>query len=188
MTKWGDAAEEEDMRAVSPAPNPILRYSLIVVAVLGGVFLVLGAPWGGQVPPYRIDLDVYRLGGQALLTGADLYGRLPDTAVGLNLPVTYPPIAAALFVPFALMPYWLANLFFGLLTLVCLFVVIQQVLAETSLPRYLDPTWASIACFALFVWVAPVQETVSFGQVNLMLMALVVIDAFAGRGRWWQGH
>lgn len=164
-----------------------LRCLLGLVALLGGLALVLGLPWDGRFLPYRIDLDVYRLGGQAFLDGVDLYGRLPDTAVGLNLPFTYPPIAAILFVPFALIPYWLANLVFGMLTVVCLYIVIRRVLAEVLGSRRLDPTWAGVACFTLLIWATPVRETISFGQVNVMLMTLVVVDVFAGRGRWWQG-
>ena len=54
-------------------------------------------------PPYRIDIDVYRMGGQAWLDGRPLYadGVMFHTRGGLDLPFTYPPLAAIVFAPFA---------------------------------------------------------------------------------------
>ena len=54
--------------------------------------------------PYRIDVDVYRMGGQAWLDGRPLYadGAMFHTRGGLDLPFTYPPLAAIVFSPLAL--------------------------------------------------------------------------------------
>jgi len=38
--------------------------------------------------PYRVDLDVYRIGSRAWLSGVPLYGRLPATMSGARLPFT----------------------------------------------------------------------------------------------------
>lgn len=53
--------------------------------------------------PYRIDIDIYQMGARAWLDGRPLYGGgvLFHTPIGLNLPFTYPPLAAVLFSPFA---------------------------------------------------------------------------------------
>src|SRR5580704_16352421 len=51
---------------------------------------------------YRIDLAAYRMGGQSWLHGEGLYGQAPVSR-GLSLPFTYPPIAAALLAPLAVM-------------------------------------------------------------------------------------
>ena len=55
--------------------------------------------------PYRIDIDVYRMGGRAWLDGRPLYadGAMFHTRGGLDLPFTYPPLAAVVFAPFALL-------------------------------------------------------------------------------------
>ena len=65
---------------------------------------VIGAGWRLlSTIPYRIDIDVYRMGGRAWLDGTSLYsdGVLFHTEAGLDLPFTYPPLAAAVFSPFA---------------------------------------------------------------------------------------
>src|ERR1700712_1209940 len=73
--------------------------------LLTGVALV----WAGWRllghTPYRIDIDVYRMGGRAWLDGHPLYsdGIKFHTRAGLDLPFTYPPLAAMAFAPFAVL-------------------------------------------------------------------------------------
>ena len=63
-----------------------------------------------RFPAYRVDLDVYRLGSAALLHGQALYGTLPPTGDGQLLFFTYPPFAAIVLAPLAVLPYWAACL------------------------------------------------------------------------------
>lgn len=155
--------------------------------LVGSALLVFGRPWNQSIPPYRIDLDVYRLGGQAFLEGSALYGRLPDTQIGVNLPFTYPPISAVLFSPIAATPFWLANIIFTAATLACLAVVIRLVLRELGVVRSGQLTWLTVGGLATMMWVEPVYSTIGFGQINVFLMTLVVVDVIVGRDRWWQG-
>lgn len=164
-----------------------LRIGALVAVVAGVALLTLAIPLGQGNPPYRIDLDVYRIGGRAVLDGIDLYGRLPDTSIGANLPFTYPPIAAILFAPLALLPFWLANIGLTLATLATLLLVIRASLSSMTTLVGDRLTWASLMAFAPLMWLAPVVETIGYGQVNVLLMGLVVVDAVYGRGRKWQG-
>lgn len=59
-----------------------------------------------------IDLQVYRLGVQALWHGGDMYGQLPQTTIGIGLPFIYPPFAALVLAPFALVPWDAARIAF----------------------------------------------------------------------------
>jgi alpha-1,2-mannosyltransferase len=67
-------------------------------------FLLSYSRHGVSFGPYRIDLNVYRIGSTAWLHGRDLYGALPSTTSGARLPFSYPPIAAVLLAPLALVP------------------------------------------------------------------------------------
>lgn len=161
---------------------------MIAAGVAVSAYAVVYGMWGERpFLPYRIDLDVYRLGAETLLRGGDLYGRLPDTEIGANLPFTYPPIAAMLFVPLALLSMREANLLFSFGTLGLLVVVMVLVLREFTSLRGRDVVLAGLAAGALGFWLGPVRETVEFGQVNVALMALVVVDVVLGRGKPWQG-
>ncbi len=72
--------------------------------------------------PYRIDIDVYRMGGRAWLDGRPLYadGAMFHTRAGLDLPFTYPPLAAVAFSPFAWLSLNVASVAITLTTLVLL--------------------------------------------------------------------
>lgn len=163
------------------------RVAAVLFLAWGVNCLVFGIPTVDPWIPYRIDLDVYRLGAQVFRDGGDLYGVLPDTAVGANLPFTYPPIAAVLFVPLTFLSFDLANVIFTLVTLAALLVVVLLVVREVLDRRLAEAAWVAVALASVLMWIIPVRETIEFGQVNVVLMALVVIDVLAGRGRWWQG-
>ena len=73
---------------------------------------------------YRIDIDVYRMGGRAWLDGKSLYadGAMFETRAGLELPFTYPPLAAIVFSPFAMLPLSVASAAITVTTFVLLIV------------------------------------------------------------------
>lgn len=165
-----------------------------VAAVISAYCVVYGQtghdPFIGEFdpyPPYRIDLDVYRLGAQVFLDGGNLYGPLPDTEIGANLPFTYPPLAAMLFVPLTFFPMYAANLLFSAVTVGLVGLVAFVVVRELTALRGVALAVATLAALAGSLWLGPVRETIEFGQVNVVLMALVVVDVVLGRGRRWQG-
>jgi len=168
-------------KASARLQSPWARRLLTVAAVVGCWLLLFGVPGGGFLP-YRIDLDVYRLGAEVLLRGGDLYGPLPETQAGLGLPFTYPPFAAILFVPLALLPMWAANLLLTTATLASTWLVQRLVVRGSGWPTALV-----LPAFVLALTLGPLRETVSFGQVNALLMALIAVDVLAGRGRPWRG-
>ena len=81
------------------------RGCLIAVNLAAAAFFLLSySRHGVSFGPYRIDLNVYRIGSAVWLRGGDLYGALPPTSSGARLPFSYPPIAAVLLAPLALVP------------------------------------------------------------------------------------
>ncbi len=70
--------------------------------------------------PYRIDIDTIRM-GVAWLDGRPLHGGGVSfhTPIGLNLPFTYPPLAAVLFSPFAWLQMPAASVAITVLTRCC---------------------------------------------------------------------
>ncbi|MBG0827067.1 DUF2029 domain-containing protein [Planomonospora sp. ID67723] len=86
--------------------------SLIVVAAAAPLVL----HWLGNVDDQRlVDLDVYRTGGEMVLSGRPVYDFI--TPAPQLLPFTYPPIAALLAMPLAVMSWpaaqwvWTAGIF-----------------------------------------------------------------------------
>lgn len=151
-----------------------------MVAVLASVAAVL--PWLVDAGPslrYAIDIDVYRAGAAALLDGDNLYTRGYEVG-GITLPFTYPPLAAMLFVPLTLVPYPLALVTWTISSVVLLWWCLVIVLRHAAPARWnhrVLATW--ILPFALLA--EPVRETLGFGQINILLMALVLIDTLTKR-------
>ncbi len=161
------------------------RYVLLGAQLLVLVTVLVsynGGRW--RFPAYRVDLDVYRLGSAALLHGQALYGTLPPTGDGQSLLFTYPPFAAIVLAPLALLPYWAACLALTLLTLGVLAVVLVTVLR--ALGARCD--WPRVAALLLAAEVLePVLRTLYAGQIDLLLLVLVVLDVLVDTPRWPRG-
>ena len=101
------------------------RVVVVVLATVGTLVHTVGIPGLQSIPPYRIDLDVYRVGGQVFRDGGDLYGELPQLAEGGNLPFTYPPLSAQLFSLLTYLPLPVASTLITLATLGVLALVVH---------------------------------------------------------------
>ena len=123
-----------------------------------------------------IDLPVYRQAGLDLLNGMSPYA--PREA----LPFTYTPFAALLTVPLALASERLANIAMLAISLAAVVAVVH-----VSVRRVALPATALWWMFPLVLLLSPVWRTVELGQVNLVLLAAVVLDAFVvpTRHRGW---
>jgi alpha-1,2-mannosyltransferase len=165
------------------------RRSALLVALnlaAAGIFLVR---FGHRIGlgGYRIDLDVYRTGARVVLRGGDLYGRLPRLGDGHELPFTYPPFAALTFIPLALLGYGTANWLLTAVTIVSVaaslwcFAVSTPAEAGARMRRLLP--WALPAALLL----EPVRSTLTYGQINALLMALVAFDCLTRAPRWPRG-
>lgn len=99
---------------------------------------------------------------------------------------TYPPFAALTMLPMAVLP-WGAVITISLLataavTALVVWWFLGPLVVERGWPRWFVFT---IAAALLFAW-EPMRETLSFGQVNMLLVFLVVADLvlLVGRSRW----
>lgn len=149
--------------------------------------------------PYRIDIDVYRMGGQAWLDGRSLYadGTIFRTQGGMDLPFTYPPLAAMLFSPFALLSLDGASVAITLITLILLMVSTVILLTRldvwpttrlTAEPAWVRRGWLAAAIVApAVVFLEPIRSNFDFGQINVVLMTLVIADCVPRRTPWPRG-
>lgn len=135
-----------------------------------------------------IDLLVYRMGARVLLDGGDIYGAIPPVVDDFGLPFTYPPLSAVLFVPLAVLPVTLAKFVFGAASVAALVVTLRLVLARVRPGLSTGTSWMVTAvAVAVALQLEPVRETISFGQINMVLMALVAVDVLAVKPKWPRG-
>ncbi|MFF3912171.1 glycosyltransferase family 87 protein [Streptomyces sp. NPDC001852] len=106
--------------------------------------------------------------------------RVPGTTYGF----TYPPFAALAMLPLALLDRAQAIVASLLVNLAAL-AVILRILTGPDWRRHGWYRWA--LCLCLLALFEPLRDTFSFGQVNLVLLALVLGDCLllaTGRERW----
>ncbi|TLF65249.1 DUF2029 domain-containing protein [Nocardia asteroides NBRC 15531] len=162
------------------------RKRLLAVAiglfVFSAAIALLAHWWHGF-----IDLQVYRNGARVWLDGGDLYGPMPPV-YGLGLPFTYPPLAAAFFVPLALMPLVVAEIVVLLTSLLSLAVALWLVLIRVrpGLDR-ISVFTVVLAGLGLAQYLEPIRQTFNFGQINLVLMAAITLDALVRKPFWPRG-
>lgn len=122
---------------------------------------------------YHIDTDVYREGAKAFVAGKPIYD-LGYEVFGISLPFTYPPLAAVAFTPLTLVPVSVAGLILSLGTLASVWWVARLALEHLGVDR---PAVMAVWALPVLSLLEPVRETVAFGQVNAILMAMVATDA-----------
>ena len=131
------------------------------------------------------DFEIFRDGGTTLLHGGSLYDDIrggPDGA-----PFIYPPFAAVLMIPFALVPLGVGWIIWVLLCGAALFgtaylVAIRlPVLSGGAIP---DSRWLiTWVIFTFAVLSEPVSENMLLGQVNIFVMFLLLLDTVT-QSRW----
>ncbi len=159
------------MTRIRPAAWLMAAVALFLLAVAGYALLVHASP---QYSWAQIDTAVYRDGGIAVRNQPAMLYALGFGAA--KLPFTYTPFAALLFAAgsgasFATWQVGLAVLTIGLLP-----VVAYLSLGLAGRPAGLARAAAAFAIAAVGLWLEPVAMTLFFGQINLVLLALVVGD------------
>jgi len=155
--------------------EPALVGALVLGALAVGVAVWLGGWHLGA------DSAVYRAGALTFLHGGDVYTsqRLAALPSWVSLPFTYPPAAALLFVPLAALPSGLTWGFLAALGVLAVAVVVRVS------GRFRGPAVAGLTVAALAL--EPVWKTIFLGQINLVLLALVVLDVCVLAGSRWSG-
>lgn len=149
---------------------------VMVAAIAGWVALrATGTTW------HMIDLAVYRWGGELARSHGDLYGSIWDGSLITGytddpLAFTYPPFAAVLFIPISLVGITTAQVAAVVATVAALAVTIRTGLVTGGWARTRSLYGAVSVFTALALLSEPVTQTLLFGQINPILMAVVVVD------------
>lgn len=141
-----------------------------MAALVGGLVGALV----GEFP----DLHVYRYGGDAVLHQWPVYDA-DDPVTGY--PFTYPPFAAALFVPLAPVPGWLAA---AIWTAASAAALVGCVMVALHALGRSAPGWLVLGAGAASLALEPVWQNFSFGQVNTIVMLAVLVDLLHPERRW----
>ncbi len=143
----------------------------LAVASVGSVacYVLWYARWGG----HEVDLAVYLMGASHV-TSAHLYSlRLAQ----LGLDFTYTPFAAVVFTPLTIFSARVAEAIWGLLNVVALVAILYATIRAIHPSGRRDGArWTAMLIAGPFLGMEPVLSTLSFGQVNLVLAAFILVD------------
>jgi alpha-1,2-mannosyltransferase len=159
----------------------VLRRASILVALAVAAAVVL---WLAETRNTFFDLRVYdgavtywvRQGGM-------IYDWMrPGTPYGF----TYPPFAAIVMAPMAVLPFALVITLASVATIVCTALVLWWLIPAGLTTRR---RFAVAVAVLLALGFEPVRETFAFGQVNMLLLLLVAADLLhaQARGSRWAG-
>ena len=135
-----------------------------------------------MITDFPVDMIIYLEGVRAFLDGAEMYS-VPMFAGSLALPFIYPPFGALVMVPLERYERDTAGdimiMLSSALVLLCLWFVLR---AATRLDRSYVAVLTALAWPAVLL-IEPVWLNSGFAQLNIVLMALVILD-LVPRRRW----
>lgn len=151
----------------------------VVLAASGWVFYSL------YNPGHRFfDLKIYMSALDWWTSGHDLYDYSQPDFLQKYLYFTYPPFAALLMLPFSFLPLGVVEVLFTLGTVAATIVTTVWIFQALKL----DLRWVIFA-IPLILITEPMRETIPLGQINMLLVLLVLMDllVLAPRGSRWTG-
>jgi alpha-1,2-mannosyltransferase len=135
-------------------------------------------PWS------MLDLRIYLWGGELVRHLEDPY---PPTYLNSGLHFTYTPIAAGLFAVLAVISVPIAKVLVIVASVASLVGVLWLTWGKLGYGHSAWRVSATLLSAAVALWLEPVRQTLSFGQVNLVLMLIIVADLCQPDSRWWKG-
>ncbi|WP_328612691.1 glycosyltransferase 87 family protein [Amycolatopsis sp. NBC_00355] len=161
--------------------------ALVVLEVAAVVLVLVLKRFDG------LDLEVYLGGAKALAQQGSPYEAWVPTTHQILLPFTYTPFAAAVFLPGTLLPFAATMKLVSIASILATGVVAYLYVATLNGSLTDSSKVHGRAVAALVAIVAqlagallePVRSTLGFGQINALLMVLVVLDVLlpGKRGR-----
>ncbi|MEV4056637.1 glycosyltransferase 87 family protein [Amycolatopsis sp. NPDC049688] len=155
-----------------------LAWSLAVLEIAAVVLVLVLKRFDG------LDLEVYLGGAKALAEQGSPYDAWVPTTHRILLPFTYTPFAAAVFLPGTLLPFAVTMKLVSIASILATGVVAYLYVATlngslTDASKVRGRTVAALVAIGAQLAGAllePVRSTLGFGQINALLMVLVVLD------------
>jgi alpha-1,2-mannosyltransferase len=175
------AAGGDDQSA--PARSRIATIGAVLFAASLALYLAVFQvfprhPWS------MLDLRIYLWGGTTVRHSQDPYVHtyLPHT-----LHFTYTPLAAGVFALLSAAELPVMKVLVVAGSIASLVGVLWLTWGALGRERSAARFGATLAMAAVALWLEPVRQTLSFGQVNLVLMLIIVADLCMPDTRWWKG-
>jgi alpha-1,2-mannosyltransferase len=139
-------------------------------------------------PTLRLQIDamVYRFAADRLLAGLDLYST-GFTGKPNELLFIYPPFAAICAIPLALLDRVSVQFLWLLGMVAALTYAVVRMLKSAGMQAGAGLFSLTALLVGVIAWLEPMRLTAELGQINLVLLALVVADVLTNKQRRWAG-
>jgi alpha-1,2-mannosyltransferase len=134
----------------------------------------------------QVDLLVYRFGAGQVLAGRDLY-TTGLTGNPHTLLFDYSPFAAVCFLPLALVTPLTAQILGLAANGALVAYVVLRLLRGLGLTAATGLWGLGALLVGLVAWLDPIRLSLQLGQVNLLILAVVVADLLGPERRRWAG-
>ena len=131
-----------------------------------------------------LDLHIYLWGGEEARRAGTPYRGTYQT---FNLYFTYPPMAAGIFAVLSHLGVPVVQWLMTIASVASLAGAIWLAWGKLGYQRSAGRLGATLAVTAVALWLEPVQQTLAFGQVNLVLMVIIVADLGLPDRFWFKG-
>ncbi|MBL1079272.1 DUF2029 domain-containing protein [Nocardia sp. 2] len=175
-------AKEQRQHDISPTALWVTVLAAVGVLAWHVYAIPIGNPYYGLFSN-DVDQYVYTAGGEAIRYGASLY----DAPVFFDMEFTYTPFAAVLFVAFTYAVPVVAKTLWWVAIMAALIALVAVCLRSLNY-RNTWRTWSfALALAVVCTAFEPVRSTIWLGQINIMLVLLVVWDLTRPRSAGLRG-
>ncbi|MEU8116559.1 glycosyltransferase 87 family protein [Micromonospora sp. NPDC048947] len=159
---------------------------LVAVVALSAVLPALYLP--GLVHNF-FDLKIYMSAMDWWRVGHPLYDYVQPDRVQGELYFTYPPFSALLLWPFGLLRLGATVAIFTALTVLAVVLTTRWLVTPVIARHHLPRTFTLISAVLLVLAVESIRETITFGQINMLLVVLILADLLFAvpQARRWAG-
>lgn len=135
------------------------------------------------------DLKIYMSAMDWWTAGHPLYDYVQPDRVQGELYFTYPPFSALLLWPFGLLRLGITVAIFTVLTVGAVVLTTRWLVTPVIVRHGLPRTFTLTAAVLLVLAVEITRETITLGQINMLLVVLILADLLFGvpQGRRWAG-
>jgi alpha-1,2-mannosyltransferase len=155
---------------------------VVVVALVPVLYLL-------DTPHHFFDLKIYMKAMRWWADGHSLYDYVQADQLQGELFFTYPPFAALLLRPFAGLRVWATATIFTTLSLAALMATTWWLVKPLADRHRMSRWFAMSLAVPLVLSVESTRETLTFGQINMLLVTLILADLLFAvpRGSRWAG-
>jgi alpha-1,2-mannosyltransferase len=169
------------MTSTTSPRRALLRRLLLLLVVTAAV--VVAQVWYGNRHHF-LDLRIYVNAMRWWHDGHPLYEFAHDDPIQGRLGFTYPPFAALILAPLGVLGFKGSVILFWAGSAAAV-IVTTFWLVKPIARKHETPLWFAMPlALPLVSTLEPIRETVNFGQINMLLVLLVLIDLLIVQPRW----